>query len=78
MLSASERRVLEMFHEYLMAPGKMLCFSGLILDRHLAALNGMVVRKLLVREKFKGVYSLTRTGFEVMKQCLDKSDDRSS
>lgn len=63
-----------MFHEYLMGPGKMLCFSGPILDRHLADLNGMVVRKLLAREKFKGGYSLTRTGYAAMKRYLDESD----
>ncbi|MEL6106014.1 MAG: hypothetical protein AAFU85_08255 [Planctomycetota bacterium] len=73
MLSKSERRVLETFHEYLMTPGKMLCFSGPTLERYSADLNRMAGKKLLVKEKFKGAYSLTNAGFSAMKDNVSKS-----
>ena len=69
MLSNSEQRVLQTFHEYLMTPGKMLCFSGPDLERFRADLNRMADKKLLVKDKFKGGYSLTKAGFEAMKDC---------
>ena len=77
MLTTSERRVLQTFHEYLMTPGKMLCFSGPNLERYAADLNRLTDKKLLVREKFKGGYSLTKGGFAAMKDCvgLDTAGD---
>ena len=70
MLTASEQRVLQTFHQYLMTPGKMLCFSGPGLERHAADLTRLTAKKLLVREKFKGGYSLTNRGFSAMKACV--------
>ena len=72
MLSNSEQRVLQTFHEYLMTPGKMLCFSGPDLERFRADLNRMADKKLLVKDKFKGGYSLTKAGFAAMKDCVKK------
>lgn len=69
MLTESEQRVLQTFHQYLMTPGKMLCFSGPSLERYASDLNRLTDKKLLVREKFKGGYSLTRGGFAAMKDC---------
>lgn len=57
------------FRQYLMTPGKMLCFSGPNLERYAAELNRMTDKKLLVKERFKGAYSLTRSGFAAMKDC---------
>ena len=71
MLSTSEQRVLRTFHQYLMTAGKMLCFSGPDLERYSADLNRMADKKLLVKEKFKGGYSLTSAGFEAMKECMN-------
>lgn len=70
MLTTSEQRVLQTFDQYLMTPGKMLCFSGPNLERYGADLNRMTDKKLLVKEKFKGGYSLTRAGFAAMKDCI--------
>ncbi|MGI9474530.1 MAG: hypothetical protein ACR2NZ_23535 [Rubripirellula sp.] len=70
MISKSEQRVLRTFHQYLMTEGKMLCFSGPDLERYSADLNRMTDKKLLVKEKFKGGYSLTRPGFEAMEDCM--------
>ncbi len=72
LLSTSEQRVLLTFHQYLMTPGKMLCFSGPNLDRYAADLNRLTDKKLLVREKFKGGYSLTRGGFAAMNDCISR------
>ena len=74
LLTTSEQRVLQTFHQYLMTPGKMLCFSGPDLERHAADLNRLTDKKLLVREKFKGGYSLTRGGFAAMKHCISHAD----
>ena len=54
-----------------MTPGKMLCFSGPDLERYAADLNCLADKKLLVREKFKGGYSLTKGGFAAMKDCVN-------
>jgi predicted transcriptional regulator len=47
----------------------MLCFFGPDLERNKAALQRLTERDLLVKEQFKGAYSLTRNGFEAMKTC---------
>ena len=69
MLSKPERRVLLTFREYLMSPGRMLCFSGPDLERDRPALQLLSEKKLLEKERFKGAYSLTRAGFAAMKDC---------
>ena len=66
MLTKAERRVFGTFREYLMTPGKMLCFSGPHLERDQLALQLLTEKKLLVKEKFKGGYSLTTAGFVAM------------
>ena len=52
-----------------MNPGQMLCFSGPSLEQNRATLQLMTDKELLVREKFKGGFSLTQTGFVAMKDC---------
>ena len=69
MLSTSEQRVLRTFRRFLMVPGQMLCFSGPNLEQDKAALARMTDKELLVKEEFKGGYSLTQTGFAAMKNC---------
>ena len=64
---------MQTFHEYLMTPGKMLCFSGPDLERFRSDLNQMTDKKLLVKEKFKGGYSLTRAGFVAMNNCFKRN-----
>ncbi len=69
MLSTSEQRVLRTFRRFLMIPGQMLCFSGPNFEQDKATLTDMTDRELLVKEGFKGGYSLTRTGFAAMNDC---------
>ena len=69
LLSKSEQRVLRTFRQFLMTPGQMLCFSGPNLEQDEAALDLLTERELLIKEKFKGGYSLTRAGFESMNDC---------
>ena len=66
MLSTSEQRVLRTFRRYLMTPGEMLCFYGPNLELSKGALELLIDKDLLVKEKFKGGYSLTRAGFAAM------------
>lgn len=69
LLSPAEKRVMRTFRQFLVTPGKMLCFFGPDLERNKAALQRLTERDLLVKEQFKGAYSLTRNGFEAMKTC---------
>ena len=66
MLSTSEQRVLRTFRRYLITPGQMLCFYGPNLKQNKNALQQLTDKELLVKEKFKGAYSLTHRGFEAM------------
>jgi len=69
LLSAPEQRVLRTFRQFLMKPDKMLCFSGPSFKQNEMPLAILTEKKLLVKEKFKGGYSLTQTGFAAMKAC---------
>ena len=52
-----------------MNPGQMLCFSGPNLKQNKATLELLTNKDLLVKERFKGGYSLTPTGFAAMNDC---------
>ena len=69
LLSTSEQRVLRTFRRFLMNQGQMLCFSGPNLQLNQKTLELLTHKELLVKEKFKGGYSLTQTGFAAMKGC---------
>ncbi len=66
LLSTAEQRVLRTFRRYLIAPGQMLCFYGPNLKQNKTALQQLTDKELLVKEKFKGAYSLTHSGFAEM------------
>ena len=57
------------FRQYLVTPGKMLCFFGPNLEKHESALQQLTRKDFLIKETFKGAYSLTDAGFEAMKTC---------
>ncbi|TWU28314.1 hypothetical protein [Bythopirellula polymerisocia] len=67
MLTAAEKSVLDVFRQYLMDQGEMLCFHGPLWDKHHTSLRQLTERDLLFQESFKGGYSLTETGFAAMK-----------
>ncbi len=67
MLSASERRVLQAFRAFRVSPGQMLCFDGANLKRLRSALQQLTDKNYLVKEQFKGGYSMTAAGFQAMK-----------
>ena len=69
MLTPSEKTVLRTFRQYLVTQGKMLCFFGPNLEKHKAALENLTERDLLVKEQFKGAYSMTPAGMQAMKTC---------
>lgn len=75
MLSPPEQRVLATFREFLMTPGRMLCFSGPNLASKKAALKMLTDKGLLVKEEFAGGYSLTRSGFSAMKNECELGAD---
>ena len=68
-MTPSEKTVLGAFQKYLVTPGKMLCFFGPDLERHKPALLRLTEKDLLIKEQFKGAYSLTHAGFAAMKTC---------
>ncbi len=69
MLTTAEQRVLQTFRRFLVAPGQMLCFNGPNLSQHQAALQRLTDKELLIKEQFKGAYSLTQAGFVAMNDC---------
>jgi hypothetical protein len=66
MLAESEQRVLRTFRRFLMTPNRMLCFDGASVEQNRAAFEVLIDKELLVRERFKGGYSLTRAGYAAM------------
>ena len=68
MLSTSERRVLDAFKKYLIRPGQMLCFFGPTLKKYDTALRQLTEKELLVKEQFKGGYSLTNAGYAIIRK----------
>jgi hypothetical protein len=69
MLTTGEQRVLRTFRRFLMTPGQMLCFYGPNLKQNRTALQQLIDKELLVKEQFKGAYSLTEEGFVAMNDC---------
>lgn len=70
-LKPNEERALGEFSAYLMTPSRMLCFSGPELEKHGAALETLSDKDLLIREKPRGAYSLTPSGYSAMKRACE-------
>ena len=66
MLSTTEQFVLGVFRQYLVTPGEMLCFHGDWFEEHEVPLRRLIERKLIIKEHFKGGYSLTKAGYAVV------------
>jgi hypothetical protein len=47
----------------------MLCFFGPSLEQNQAALKHLTEMEMLVKESFKGAYSLTSSGYAAMNAC---------
>ena len=67
-LSASEQRVLQVFRKFRVGPGQMLCLNSNDQKRFRSSLQKLLSKNVLVRETFKGAYSLTPEGFTVMRE----------
>lgn len=65
-LSRIEESVMDVFREYLMTPGKMLCLHGQQLETFREPLAQLTEKGLLVAEQRHGGYSLTTEGYQVM------------
>ena len=68
-LTKSEQRVMRTYRKFMMTPGQMLCFYGPDLKQNETALANLTNRDLLIKERFKGGYSLTNEGYDAMKGC---------
>ena len=69
-MSTSELSVLKFFQRFLITPGKMLCFDSANLKKYESSFQKLTANGMLVKERFQGGYSLTRTGFAAMKDCV--------
>lgn len=69
MLSDPEVSVLRTFRKFYMEPGEMLCFNGPDLINKGPALDLLVDKQFLIREKFKGAFSLTSSGYVKMRHA---------
>jgi hypothetical protein len=47
----------------------MLCFFGPNLEKHKTALQQLIDKDFLVKEHFKGAYSMTHAGARAMRSC---------
>src|SRR4029077_14869128 len=63
VLTVSEQAVLDVFRDFQVATGEMLCFHGPRLDKLGVTLEQLAKKDLLVKERFAGRYSLTPAGF---------------
>lgn len=68
-LPRHECKILNIFREYLMTPGKMLCLSQLDGEVYGTPLANLVAKKLLIEERYKHGYSLTENGYRAMRAC---------
>jgi hypothetical protein len=68
MLSVPQQRVMRTFRRFLIGPGQMLCFYGPQLKQHRQALDQLADMNFVIKEQFKGGYSLTKAGFSAMKK----------
>lgn len=50
----------------------MLCFFGPNLDKHHDALQELTEKQFLIKENFKGAYTLTDAGYKAMKACAEE------
>jgi hypothetical protein len=69
LISTDEKRILEIFRQFMIRPGQMLCFYGQDLKKYKPALRQLTEQGLLVQERFRGGYSLTQAGFAAMEDC---------
>lgn len=67
-LSVGEVNILAVFRKYLMTPGRMLCLNNTDIGTMKRSLDKLTAAGLLIPEEFKGSYSLTRSGFNAMKE----------
>jgi hypothetical protein len=56
-----------------MTPGVMLCFNGPHLAKHSSGLRSLTEKGFLVKESFRGGYSLTRAGYNIMRKRKSQS-----
>ena len=68
MLSTTEQAALDVFRAYRVGCGKMLCFHTPQLAKHVATLDRLVERNLVVQEQFAGAYSMTAAGVRAMRR----------
>ena len=67
MLTAAEKSALQVFRQFLVRQGEMLCFTGNLWDKHKNSLRQLAEKELLFQETFKGGYSLTEAGCSAMR-----------
>ncbi len=66
-MTATDTTPLDVFREFCMTTGEMLCFHGQTLEKHRKSLQRLTNEGLLTKERFSGAYSLTAAGFTAMR-----------
>lgn len=62
-MTQAERNVLSIFRRFRVGPYKMLCLNNFVDDKFLAAMDRLVEHKLVVKDRPKYAYYLTRAGY---------------
>lgn len=74
-LSKAEQSLLAVFRKFRVGQGEMLCFFGPTLDKHRRALASLTDQGMLVKERFRGGYALTPSGYAASRRT-ERFEDR--
>lgn len=62
-MTQAERQILAIFRRFRVGPNKMLCMNTFVNDEFLAAMEKLIKRKLVVKDRPKHAYYLTHAGY---------------
>ncbi len=63
-MTPAELRIMAIFRSFRVGPYKMLCMNHFIDDAFLAAMENLIDRKLVVKDRPAHAYYLTRAGYD--------------
>jgi hypothetical protein len=63
-MTHAEQDILAIFRRFRVGPNKMLCLNNFVNDDFLAAMERLIKHKLVVKDRPKHAYYLTRAGYD--------------
>ena len=65
-MTDAERKVMQIFRFYGVAPYQMLCLNGKVQDDLRVPLNGLIQKGFIVREGHHDAFHLTEVGYQAV------------